>query len=273
LTASRTTGTLLVLLLAAAGSHAAAVHDDLGHSVALAQPAQRIVTLAPHATELVVAAGAGARLAGIAAGGTNTGSLSALPRIGGPGALDREALLALRPDLVIAWHTGNRATDLDWIERSGMPLYRSEPRSLRDVALTIRNIGELSGNPRQAGAAARAFEQQLNTACAELPAQAAYVMVWERPAMSVGGRHWINDVLRAAGYRNAFAHLERGVFKVAPEAAYRYREMPVISLVRGGDRAGDDQLADLLSRPGPRLGEAVQQLCRRRLRLDAPVAR
>lgn len=265
MTGTGVAGALLALSLAAPCGHAAAVQDDLGRTVSLPKPAQRIVTLAPHATELVAAAGAGGQLVGIAAGGPAAPTLAKLPRIGGPGALDREALLALQPDLVIAWQTGNRATDLDWIEQSGTAIYRSEPRSLRDIAAAIRNIGSLSGNPQQADAAAQAFERALSTPCARLPRQTAYVMVWARPAMTIGGRHWINDVLHAAGYRNAFDQLDRGVFQIAPEAAYMYRAAPTISLVPGFDPTGADQLADLLSRPGPRLGEAVQHLCTRRL--------
>lgn len=229
------------------------------------QVAQRIVTLAPHATELVVAAGAGDRLVGIAAGSTGKEGLSRLPRIGGPGGLDRETLLELQPDLVIAWQSGNRATDLDWIARNGIALYRTEPGSLHDIARAMRDIGSLSGTTRQAEAAALAFEQTLDTPCGRLPPQPAYVSVWEHPAMTVGGRHWINAVLRSAGYRNVFNHLDRGVFSVSPEAALAHQALPRISLVRHFDRGEDDRLADLLSRPGPGLGEAILILCAQRL--------
>jgi iron complex transport system substrate-binding protein len=136
---------------------------------------------------------------------------------------------------------------------------------LDDIARAMRDIGRLSGNTNRAEGAARAFEQALVTPCARLSLQPAYVTVWERPAMTVGGRHWINGVLRRAGYRNVFAGLDRGVFHVAPEAAYAYRSLPDISLTQGFERDPADRLADLLSRPGPRLGEAVQILCARRL--------
>ena len=242
--------------------------DDLGQRVSLPQAAQRIVTLAPHATELVVAAGAGDRLVGAAVGSTGHDRLSALPRIGGPGGLDREALLKLQPDLVIAWQSGNRAADLEWIARSGIALYQTEPGSLRDISRALRDIGDLSGTTRQAEAAARAFEQALDTPCARLPPLAAYVSVWEHPAMTVGGRHWINAALRSAGYRNVYDQLDRGVFPVSSEAALAHRLLPRISLVRSFDDSEDDRLADLLSRPGPGLGEAIPILCTRRLAQD-----
>ena len=84
--------------------------------------------------------------------------------------------------------------------------------------------------------------------------------------MTIGGRHWINDVLGAAGYRNVFAELDRGVFHIAPEAVLAYEDLPRISLNRPSGRGREDPLADLLARPGPGLAEAVQLLCHRRLK-------
>lgn len=240
------------------------VRDDLRHQVTLSAPAQRIVTLSPHATDLVLAAGAGSQLVGIAAGGDSIDQLASLPRIGGPGGLDRERLLTLRPDLVIAWHSGNRPSDLAWIRHRGTALFLSEPRSLDDIAATIEAIGELAGRTAQATAAAARFRQQTNGTCARGPLRVAYVEVWATPAMSVGGRHWINAVLRAAGYLNVLEHLDLGAFAIAKEVAHGFRDLPTIRLIRSFDGGDDDHLAGLLSRPGPLLGEAVARLCERR---------
>lgn len=245
------------------------VNDDLGRPVALAHAAQRIVTLAPHATELVLAAGGGDRLVGIAAGGSYPPSMAALPRVGGPGALDRERLLTLRPDLVIAWQSGNRASDLEWIERIGIALYRSEPTSLRDIASTIRAIGRLTNNAPTAERAALRFERSLVTPCAQQPLLPAYIEVWDTPAMTIGGSHWINDVLRHSGYRNMFGHVPRGVFAIADEARYVARSAMRISLLPGRAGSGNSRLADLLSRPTPGLTEAIGLLCARRQAIAA----
>ncbi|MBT8429159.1 MAG: ABC transporter substrate-binding protein [Gammaproteobacteria bacterium] len=261
-----TVGSLLLLLLIAPPGHALEVHDDLGREVSMPRAAERIVTLSPHATELVLAAGAERQLVGIAAGGLIPDTLDTLPRVGGRGGLDREALMALRPDLVIAWHSGNRATDLDWIDSTGIALYRSEPAALQDIAKTIRDIGTLGGIKPSAQTGARAFERALLTPCIQLPPKPAYVIVWDRPAMTVGGRHWINAVLTAAGYRNVLEHIDRGVFHIAPEAVLGYSELDQISLKRSFEHGEADRLADLLSRPGPSLGGAIQMLCARRLR-------
>ena len=244
---------------------AAATVDDVGRTVELAAPAERIVTLAPHATELAVAAGLADRLVAVAAGGPMAGDLAGLPRIGGPGALDREALLALRPDLVIGWQSGNRPGDLDWIQRNGIALYRSEPRTLRHIAASIRALGRLGGTVQMAESAAARFEQATQTRCAGLPPLTVYVEVWDRPAMSLGGRHWLNAALRAAGLRGAFAELPLGAFPVAEEVRRAHRDRPTVSLLPATGDRDNDRLAGLLSRPGPALAEAIQRLCQRRL--------
>lgn len=241
------------------------VTDDTGRRVQLARPAQRIVTLAPHATELVLAAGAAPALVGVAGGLDTAPELAGLPRVGAAGGIDRERLLALRPDLVIGWQSGSRASDLDWIARSGIALFRSEPQTLADIAAALRAIGRLSGTLKQAAAAASRFTDALDTPCRKLPPQQAYVAVWEQPAMSLGGRHWLNDVLRHAGYRNAMIDIDRGVMRIAPEAALAFASLPRVSLIRRFDDTPQDRLASLLSRPGPHLVEAVQKLCAQRL--------
>lgn len=249
------------------------VIDDTGRRVQLERPARRIVSLSPHATELVLAAGAASSLVGIASGLAPAPGLTDLPRVGGPGGLDRERLLALRPDLVIAWQSGNRAGDLDWIARSGIAIFRSEPSGLADIADALRSIGRLSGTPQTAAQAAQRFTEALDTPCITLPPLRAYVAVWERPAMSLGGRHWLNAVLRHAGYRNALGDHQRGIMHVAPEAALALSSLPRISLIRRFDDSEEDKLASLLSRPGPRLAEAVRRLCAQRMQNPAQAAR
>ena len=160
----------LLLLLFAHGSQALSVRDDLGKMVYLPSPANRIVTLSPHATELVRAAGAGNRLVGSTTTDAGPGEPEPLPSVGGHGGIDREALLTLAPNLVIGWQSGNRTADLDWIAANGIALYRSEPASLQDIARTLRDIGTLSGTHAQAEMAAQRFRQTFDEApCAGLP--------------------------------------------------------------------------------------------------------
>ena len=247
---------------------AAVVVDDTNMPVTVVDDPHRVVTLSPHATELAIAAGLGGRLVAISRGGDVPPDYDRLPRLGGAGPLDRERLLTLRPDLVIAWQSGNRAQDLAWLERIGVAVYRSEPASLQQLADSIRRLGRLGGDVEKARKAAEQFERQTRTPCAGLPPRSLLVMIWDRPAMTVGGRHWLNSVLDAAGFRNRFADEPRGVFVLADEARLAEDGLPQISLVRRFDGSTADWLADRLSVPGPGLADAVQHLCRWRLTLD-----
>jgi iron complex transport system substrate-binding protein len=254
-----------LLCLAGATSIAASVVDDTGQRVSVTAATPRIVTLSPHATELVEAAGAAGRLVAIASGARPPDSVADLPRIGGAGPIDRERLLSLSPDLVVGWLSGNRRTDLRWIRTIGIPLYLSEPRDLADIAASIRSLGRLAGTEDQADQAAVQFLQALDTPCMQLPPKTVYVSIWPQPAMSLGGRHWINEVLQRAGMRNTLADHPRAVMRIAPEQALLLEDLPQLSLQRTFDGSPSDRLAEQLSRPGPRLADAVATLCRQHL--------
>ncbi len=222
-----------------------------------AGPARRVVSLAPHTTELVLAAGGQERL--VAAVPADAPLPSGVLRLSAIGGLDRERLLALRPDLVVAWTSGNRPADLAWLRRQGIPVYASEPRDLARIAEDIRALGRLMGTRARAEQAARRFLATLARGCARAPAREVYVDIWDHPAMSLGGRHWLNDALTRAGLRNTFAQVDRGVFSVEREALMARGALPRLQL-RDGVPLG----ARALGRPGPAVAGAVQQLCRQR---------
>jgi iron complex transport system substrate-binding protein len=259
---------LSTLVLAAAAGSAPTVIDDTGARVELDAPARRIVTLAPHATELVYAAGAGGRLVAVESASDHPPAARELPRIGGAGALDRERLLELAPDLVVAWHSGNRPDDLDWLARQGVAVYRTEPVSLDDVARAVRDLGELAGTRERAEQAAAAWETALAHACRPGSApRRALVVLWDRPLMVYGGAHWINEVLARAGYVNVFDDVRRGVFSPSPEAVLAAgAEVGLTATDIEPERLGVGHVRSLpeaASRPSPRLAGVIRALCAR----------
>jgi iron complex transport system substrate-binding protein len=255
----------LLLLLLAQAATAGTVTDDDDRAVTLEGPAERIVTLAPHATELVFAAGAGDRLVAVEASSDHPEAAKALPRIGGAGALDRERLLHLSPDLVVAWLSGNRPSDLRWLENRGIAVYRSEPRSLTDIAENLRELGMLAGTTDAAQATAERWEAELAAACRPDRTQRALLVIWDRPLMTVGGRHWLNDLLARAGYVNVFRGIDRAVFAAAREAVLARDPDVILSAVGRPGRlptpAPVRQLGTAASRPSLRLVETVAELC------------
>ncbi|NMG74335.1 cobalamin-binding protein [Aromatoleum diolicum] len=205
--------TVLASTLLAFSAHAElTVRDDTGQPVKLAQPAQRIVSLAPHITELLFAAGAGERVVGAVAYSDFPETARKLPRVGGYSNVDMEAIAGLKPDLVIAWKSGNRDAHLDKLAALGIPVYMNEPRSLDDVARSLEAFGVLAGNEPPARAAAASFrarKEELGKRYGERPRVRMFYQIWDKPLMTVNDEHLISDVIRLCGGDNVFGKLKQ----------------------------------------------------------------
>ena len=245
---------------------AISVTDDTGHTVKLAEPASRIVTLAPHATELVFAAGAGNRLIAVASYSDFPAAAAGLPQIGGSGGVDRERLLQLHPDLVIAWHSGSRLNDLAWLKSRGIPMFQSEPRSLRQMPETLRKLGMLAGTSEYARMAAEQLERDLVSVCqTDWPVRRAYYQLWDSPALTYGGRHWANDALARVGFTNVFAEIDRIVFSPTKEAILTKAPDAVLAseLTKVDPHITGQilRVPDAWDRPTPRILSTLKGLC------------
>jgi iron complex transport system substrate-binding protein len=273
---------LLGLYFSLDAAAAVSVRDDLGNVVALPQPARRIVSLAPHVTELLYAAGAGARVVGAVDYSDYPPAAKVLPRVGAYNALDLEAILALRPDLVVAWQSGNPPAVLQKLRELGLALFVSEPRELADVASNLQRLGELAGTPAPAARAAQAFMarlQDLRRHYQSRPTVTVFYPIWSRPLMTVNGEHLISKVIRLCGGRNVFAALPALVPKLDVEAvlaadpqvivsgqgpqdpAWRdtWRRWPQLQAVRNDLLFDIDP--DLMHRHTPRILQGAALLC------------
>lgn len=274
------------LLLAALSLPAAAelrLTDDAGRSVVLAAPAQRIVSLAPHVTELLFAAGAGSKVVGATQYSDYPDAAKKIPRVGGYTSVDMEAVVALKPDLVIAWKSGNRNQQYDRLEKLGIPVFVNEPRSLDDVVRAIETFGRIAATPREADEAARAFRARRDALAkqyAARPPVAVFYQIWNKPLMTINGQHLISDVMALCGGRNVFAGLpilaptvtEEAVLAAAPEVIVAsgmgesrpewldaWRRWSALPAVKG------DNLyfipPEILQRHTPRILDGAQKLC------------
>ncbi|MDH5222467.1 MAG: cobalamin-binding protein [Betaproteobacteria bacterium] len=276
---------LLAAGLACASAHAEVrVIDDYGHAVSLVAPAQRVVSLAPHLTELMYAAGAGERMAGAVDYSDHPAAARALPRIGSEASIDLEALVALRPDLVVAWPNAGSVRTVERIAALGIPVFRSEPRELEDIARTIETLGRLAGTQAPARAAARAFRERAARIAAEFsrrPAVRVFYQVWDRPLITVNGDHVISKVIELCGGENVMAGLpgiapeidRERVLRADPQAIVAsgvdgarpawledWRAFPSLAAVRGGHLYAIRP--ELLQRHTPRLLDGAEELCR-----------
>jgi len=281
------TGKLAVLAAACLvwmNAHAdISVRDDLGQTVTLAQPARRIVSLAPHVTEMLFAAGAGEYLVGTVAYSDYPEAAKRIPRVGGYTSLDLEAVVALRPDLIVAWKSGNAAHQLEKLRDLGFTVYVTEPRHIEDVPTNIERLGRLAGTDAAASSAATAFRARhdaLRRRYGARPPVNVFYQIWDRPLMTVNGEHLISDVLRLCGGQNVFASLSVLAPKVDIEAVLATD--PEIIVASGMGEARPEWLDDwrrwqrlkavrndnlffvppeLLQRHTPRILDGAERLC------------
>jgi iron complex transport system substrate-binding protein len=248
--------TLAALCLCANPSVRAAgvqVLDDSGATISLAAPARRIVSLAPHLTEQLFGAGAGAQVVGVVAYSDFPDAARRLPQVGDSAQLDLERIVALRPDLIVAWRSGSSALQLQRLEALGLPVYRNESRSLADIASTLRRLGELSGNRASAQAQAQRVESQvaaLRARYANRGELRVFYQIWKQPLLTVNGAHMISQALTLCGARNIFAELSALTPSVNEEAVLAADPDAVVTGAVPG--AGSDDLEPWLKRRGLR---------------------
>ncbi len=261
--------------------------DDTGQRITLPRPVRRIVSMAPHATELLFAAGAGAQVVGVDQYSDVPASVSTLPRLGDNFRIDIERIIALRPDLIVLWKDGTPARQAAQLRRLGIPLFFSGASTVAGIADDIAALGRLAGTQATAAPAAALFRQRLATLSAAYAARSpvrVFYQVWDRPLYTLNGRQIVSDALRICGGVNVFAGLAATAPTVSTEAVlaqdpeavvgtsergaaggiFFWRAYPVMRAVRDGHLIVVD--GDLLNRAGPRMVEGVAQLC---ARLDA----
>lgn len=256
--------------------------DDNQVLVTLPRPAHRIISLAPHATEMLFAIGAGASVVGVSQYSDWPPQARSLPRVSGAAGLDVEAILAAKPDLVIAWRSGAPALALQKLRDLGLPVFVSEPRHLADIPDTLEKLGLLSGHSGEARKIARRMRQSVSVLRKKYGARRrlrVFYEIWQQPLMTIGGTHYLNDVLHLCGGENVFAANRELNFTVGVEAVLAAR--PDVILAGRSKKSGwrdfwkrwtgipavaNQQLygisADLVHRPGPRLLQGARQICR-----------
>lgn len=183
------------------------VTDDTGKLVRLNAPAQRIVSLAPHTTELLFAAGAGTRVVGVSAFSDYPAAAGSLPQLSGGMRLDVERILALRPDLAVAWQSGSTRADLEKLAALGIPIFFAEPQRLEAVPDTLERLGRIAGSERQAEEAATNYQKELTRLrdkYRDRKTVRVFFTIGLQPLMTLSDAHLASDVLALCGGKNVF---------------------------------------------------------------------
>lgn len=274
------------LLLGAFGIIAQAapvsVTDDAGHVIRLDAPARRIISLAPHVTELLFAAGAGERVVGVSDYSDFPPAAKAIGSVGSAAALDIERIVMLKPDLVVAWGSGNSASQVARLRALGIAVFDSEPREFAAIASSLERLATLAGTEATGHAAARDFRVRMQTLASTYQQRAAvpvFYQIWRAPLMTLNGKSMVSAAIRLCGGSNIFAQLPQIAPVVGTEAVLQAN--PEVILTGGEDEAAAladwrrfpallavqrNNLfvinADWLARAGPRLLDGTELLCR-----------
>jgi len=186
------------------------VVDDAGNTLIFSQPVKRIVSLAPHATELLFAAGATKQITGTVSYSDYPEAAKKIPRIGSYNKFDLESIIAMSPDLIFAWQDGNPEEQLNKMREMGFNIFISEPRKFKDVAENIRSMGKLLGTEKVAEQKAKAFLTELDNLKHQYQPRKLvniFYQVWNEPLITIGSGHLVGQVIKFCGGRNVFGDL------------------------------------------------------------------
>lgn len=174
-----------------------------------ANQAKRIVALAPHIVESLFEIGAGGQIIATVEYADHPKAALDIPRVGGYYGLSIEKIVELEPDLILVWKGGNRDVDVEQLERLGLPIAYSEPKTISGVAAELRYLGQLTGRKAQAERLAQQFEDDLGLIIRRygnrLPLNVFY-QLWSEPMMTVNSQTWIHQLIETCGANNVFAN-------------------------------------------------------------------
>lgn len=274
---------------AAAADFPVTLTDALNHSVTLRARPDRIVSMAPSNTEILFALGAGPQVAGVTTYCNYPPEAAEKPNVGEFSRSSLESIVSLDPDLVLAARF-NPMDVLEGLRRLDIPVFALAPSRLSDVLDTIEQIGRLSGHAAAADSLARTMRSRISRvrrAVACVPDSARPLVLWgrlEAPMYTAGPGGYLNDLINLAGGRNIAADARVDWPQIGLETVVDRN--PDVIIVSGGDaNIGRDLKRlrntggwrevgavihgriynvdpDLLQRPGPRIVDGLEQLCR-----------
>lgn len=247
----------------------------------LAWPAvavERVVTLAPSLTEIMLELGAGDLLVGLLDGGIRPAAVQHLPSVGDFAQLELESLLRLQPDLVLLWPDSISGAQRQQLQSLGIPVMVVEPRKLADLATQFAEIGMRIGRADQGQYLQQQFNQGLQRLSQRYQRKQPlrlFYQVWDAPLYTLGGQQIISDALRVCGAENIFADLTLPAPQVSVEAvlerdpevilASNQQQLDAWRIWPGITAVARQQLwlvpHEGLERPSFQMLEAVEKMC------------
>ena len=269
--------TIAIMSLCAATAPRSAAQADRGPG-----PVERIVSLAPHLTELTFAAGAGDRILGTVEYSDHPEAARKIPRIGDAFRVDLEQLIAIAPDVVLAWDTGTSIQTIERIRALGLHVELFSTQRLEDVAVALRRLGRMAGTSAIAEPRAEQFERdiaRLRRAYRDRSLVSVFLQINDRPLYTVNANHIISEIAALCGARNVFANLDNLAPAIGIEAVIAANPQIIIALGESTTDAREQWKkwrhieavssgnvftlrADDLARPTTRLSRGALAVCR-----------
>lgn len=257
------------------------VKDDAGHTVTVAKPALRVVSIAPHVTELLFAAGGGSHVVGAVNYSDYPEAAKRIPRIGSNREIDMEMLISLKPDLIVAWRHNSSERQIEMVRQLGVPVFQSDPQTLDGIPESVLRLGRLMGTDAAAATAAARLREELAglraTYANRAPVRVFY-QVWDKPLYTLSGKHILTDAMRLCGGENVFDKLPvvapvvtvESVLQANPEVIIAtaeknyggvdlWKPYGTLSAVRSNNLFTLN--GSLLNRAGPRMIQGTATMC------------
>lgn len=244
-------------------------------------PVNTIITLAPHATELTYSAGAGEKIIGTVEHSDYPDNAKNITRVGDAHHINLEKIIALNPDVIIAWTSGNNPKELAKLHNLGFKIYYSDATKFQDIAKDTKNIGRIAGTDIISEKAAEQFIAQINNLHNNYNSKntvSVFYQLWHDPLMTINKSHFINQSISLCGGINVFTNSPVQVPQVSIEAVLETKPNVVIAAYKTPSQAlawvqtlpkalaFTTHLAtidpDLLHRPTLRLAEGTEKLCK-----------
>jgi len=245
------------------------------------EPAQRVVSLAPHATEIAYAAGLGDKLIAVSEMSDYPEQAKSLERVSNYQGIKLERIIALQPDLVIAWPVGNPAKQIEKLQQFGIPIYYSTTETLEDIAKNIEQLGQYSEKPQVGKKAAAHFRAQLKTLKEKFHTDdkvSYFYQLSEEPMITVAGNNWPSEIFTFCGGENIFAEGSAPYPQVSIEQVMTRQPDVLFTSRHAMNQDGmwakwkndmpalkNDHVwslnADWINRPSPRTLNAITEVC------------
>lgn len=257
--------------------------DDSGNKFSLVKPARRIISLAPHITETLYAAGAGQYIVGVVAYSDYPPEATKIKQIGSYKRIDIEAIVDLRPDVIIAWGAGNDSLQIEQLKKLGLAVYVDDPRKIQDIADAIEDYGRMVDNMRESIQVAQKFRLRYRDIREKYSARAklrGFYQVWNKPLITINDQHLITDVMRICSIDNTFGFMTQLAPRINIEAVLE--KDPQMIIASGMGQAKPEWLDDwrkwtqlqavqydnlffippsMIQRHAPRILDAAERLC------------